>query len=63
MCVRWLDEIEDFRFDATHLPGARDPTDPLSRRGFADGAGPAASTGDPDPERQQEVISPDFSLE
>jgi hypothetical protein len=36
MYVRWLDEIEDFRFDVTHLPGSRNPTDPLSRRGFAD---------------------------
>jgi hypothetical protein len=50
MYVRWLDEIEDFRFDVTHLPGARNPADPLTRRGFTDGPGPAASTGDPDPE-------------
>ena len=57
MYVRWLDEIEDFRFDVTHLPGARNPTDPLSRRGFADGDGPAASTGDPDAESQQELFS------
>ena len=57
MYVRWLDEIEDFRFDVTHLPGARNPSDPLSRRGFADGSGPAASTGDPDPESQQELFS------
>ena len=57
MYVRWLDEIEDFRFDVTHLPGSRNPSDPLSRRGFADGAGPAASTGDPDPESQQELFS------
>ena len=41
----------------THLPGARNPTDPLSRRGFADGNGPAASTGDPDAESQQELFS------
>ena len=57
MYVRWLDEIEDFRFDVTHLPGARNPTDPLSRRGFTDGDGPAASTGDPDVESQQELFS------
>ena len=57
MYVRWLDEIEDFRFDVAHLPGARNPTDPLSRRGFADGDGPAASTGDPDPESQQKLFS------
>ena len=57
MYVRWLDEIEDFRFDVTHLPGTRNPSDPLSRRGFADGSGPAATTGDPDPESQQELFS------
>ena len=34
MYVRRLDEIEDFRFDVTHLPGSRNPSDPLSRRGF-----------------------------
>ena len=55
MYVRWLDEIEDFRFDVT--PGSRIPSDPLSRRGFADGAGPAASTGDPDSESQQRLFS------
>ena len=44
MYVRWLDEIEDSRFDVTHLSGARtgNPSDPLSRRGFTDGDGPAA---------------------
>ena len=57
MYVRWLDEIEDFRFNVTHLPGSRNPSDPLSRRGFADGDGPAASTGDPDAESQQELFS------
>ena len=57
MYVRWLDEIEDFRFDITHLPGTRNPADPLSRRGFEDGSGPAGSTGDADPESQQELFS------
>jgi hypothetical protein len=57
MYVRWLDEIEDFRFDVTHLPGSRNPANPLTRRGFADGPGPVASTGDPDPESQQELFS------
>ena len=33
------------------------PTHPLSPRGFADGDGPAPSTGDPDPESQQELFS------
>jgi hypothetical protein len=57
MYVRWLDEIEDFRFDVTHLPGSRNPTDPLSRCGFEDSDGPAQSTGVPDPESQQELFS------
>jgi hypothetical protein len=54
MYVRWLDKMEDLRFDATHLPGALNPTDPLSRRGFPDGDGPAApaSTGDADAENE-----------
>ena len=52
MHVRRLDD-----FDVTNLPGPRNPTDPLSRRGFADGDGPAPSTGDPDPESQQELLS------
>jgi len=57
MYVRWLDEIEDFRFDVMHLPGTRNPADPLTRRGFADGPGPATSTGDSDPKSQQELFS------
>ena len=40
----------------THLPGARNPTDQLSRRG-TDGDGPATSTGEPDAESQQELYS------
>ena len=59
MYVCWLDEIEGFRFDVTHLPGSRNPTDPLSRCGFADGNrdGLPASTGDPDAESRQEFFS------
>jgi hypothetical protein len=57
MYVHWLNEIEDFRFDVTHLHGARIPLDLLSRMGFANGHAPAASTGDPDPESQQELFS------
>ena len=49
MRVRQLGEIEDLRLDVTHPPGARSPTESLSRRGFADGDGPAAWTGEPDP--------------
>ncbi len=58
MYVRWLEEIEDCRFtNVTHLPGARNPTDPLLRSCFADGDGPAASTGDPDSESQHGLFS------
>jgi hypothetical protein len=39
MYVRWL---EDFRSDRTHLPGAQNPADPLTRSGFADGPGARA---------------------
>jgi hypothetical protein len=47
MYVRWVDEIEDFRFDVTHLPGLRNPSDPLSCRGFVDAAAkPAARLGE-----------------
>ncbi len=55
--TRWLDEIEDFRFDVTHLQGSRNPTDPLSRRVFAYGDDPAASTYDADAESQQELFT------
>ncbi len=57
MFLRWIHEIEDFHF--TSLLGTRRgcPTDPLSRRGFAEGDGPAASTGDTDVEGQQELLS------
>ena len=54
MDVRWLDEIEDIHFDVTHLQGSRNPTDPLSCLGFDR---PAASTGDPDAESQQELFA------
>ncbi len=57
MYVCWLDEIEEFCVDVTHLPCARNLSDPLTRQGFPDGPGPAASTGDPDPESQQERFS------
>jgi hypothetical protein len=32
--VRLFDEIEDFGFDVTHLPGARNPADQLTQRDF-----------------------------
>ena len=57
MYVRWLDDIADFNFDVTHVPGTKNPSDPLSRRAFTDGDGPATSTGDPDQESQQELFS------
>ena len=31
--ARWLDEIEEFRFDVEHVPGRSNPADPLTRRG------------------------------
>ena len=34
--ARWLDEIEEFRFDVEHVPGRLNPADPLTRRGFPD---------------------------
>ena len=37
--------------------GTCNPKDPLSRRGFANGSGPAASTVDTDAESQQDVFS------
>ena len=39
----------DFRVDVTHLPGSRNPTDPLSRAGFAEGDGPAPWIGPREP--------------
>ena len=32
--ARWLDEIEEYRFDVEHVPGRLNPADPLSRRGL-----------------------------
>ena len=29
--ARWLDELEEFRFDVEHVPGRLNPADPLSR--------------------------------
>ncbi len=56
MFVRLLDEIKDFLFDVTHLPGTRNPTDPLLCSGFVDDDSPATSTGDADAESQQELF-------
>ncbi len=56
MYVRWLDEIKDFCFNVTHLPKAQNPSDLLILRGFADRQEQATSTGDLDPERQQELF-------
>jgi hypothetical protein len=38
--ARWLDEIEDFRFDVEHLPGRLNPVDPLTRCGSPRWASP-----------------------
>ena len=32
--ARWLDEIEEFRFEVEHVPGRLNPADPLTRRGL-----------------------------
>ena len=40
--ARWLDEIEEFRFDVEHVPGRLNPADPLSRP-------PAVPTATPTP--------------
>ncbi len=50
MYVRRLDEIEDFRFDVTHLPGSLNPADPRlrgrARAGCLDGGSrPGESAG------------------
>ena len=37
--ARWLDEIEEFRFDIEHVPGRLNPADPLTRRSFPGAAG------------------------
>jgi hypothetical protein len=57
MYVWWLDDIADFNFHVTHVPGTRNPSDLLSRCACADGDGPASTNGDPDPESQQELFS------
>ena len=50
--ARWLDDIEEFRFDVEHVPGRLEPADPLTGRGFPDRdpctARPDAAT-DPSP--------------
>ena len=58
--ARWLDEIEEFRFDVEHVPGRLNPADPLSRRGLPapvrhgsraaaiDGSAPAEDPARPD---------------
>ena len=42
--ARWLDEIEEFRFDVEHVPGKLNPADPLSRRGLPAPARPSRLT-------------------
>jgi hypothetical protein len=57
MYVCWLYEIEDSSFDVTYLPGTRNHEDPLRRCCFAGWPWPAVSTGEPNPESQQELFS------
>ena len=50
--TRWLNEIEEFRFDVEHFSGRLNPADPLTRRGFPDrdpGAARPAAAVDPSP--------------
>jgi len=48
--ARWLDEIEEFRFDMEHVPGKLNPADPLSRRGLPKPAPPGSRpTETPEP--------------
>ncbi len=39
MYVSWIDEIEDFRFNVTHLPGMHNQADPLTSSGTQMGPG------------------------
>ena len=52
--ARWLDDLAEFSFDVVHVPGHHNPTDPLTR---CRPPWPAPSTGDTDPESQQELFS------
>ena len=43
--ARWLDEIEEFRFDVEHVPGRLNVADPLTRRGLPRRASPDSPRG------------------
>ena len=45
--ARWLDELEEFRFDVEHVPGRLNPADPLSRRGCPAAPGPPSPLSPP----------------
>jgi hypothetical protein len=45
--ARWLDEIEEFRFDVEHVPGRLNPADPLTRRPPPDTAAHVQRGGKP----------------
>ena len=45
--ARWLDELEEFRFDVEHVPGRLNPADLLSRRGFPAATGPPSPSPPP----------------
>ena len=55
--ARWLDRLQEFNFSVTHVEGARNPADPLSRMAFPSGPGPASCTGYPEPGCEQELFA------
>ena len=56
--ARWLDEIEEFRFDVEHVPGRLNPADPLTRSGHPS----SAAQTDAGDEAQQAWVSSIVSI-
>jgi hypothetical protein len=68
--ARWLDEIEEFRFEVEHVPGRLNPADPLTRRGWPQpmardpvtaeelGTGPVTATSPPPATAAAAVVTP-----
>jgi len=56
--ARWLDEIEEFRFDVEHVPGRSNPADPLTRRGLPSAAQPSAEPAVPPDARSEFPMQP-----
>ena len=55
--ARWLDHLQEFSFSVSHVEGARNPADPLSRMASPSGPGPASCTGYPEPGCEQELFA------